>query len=193
MPKRSVTMIRNTHAYDYWFKSEGPYPTQGGTIPDSPRGEILMLMIREQTARLDDLFAAAKDPRSEVSGPARNALLTQLSISEPARNEFVRRVQAGEVLDGLLEACLRARTPFSDKDVQSIAELLASARPQTRYAAAGILELQYLPLGEIRKWAEMLQSDPYQHLRDKGHERIEALKRAASGAANLPGSDIASA
>lgn len=179
-PHRRTLSPLLKEAYDYWLENEGPYPTAGGVIPESPRGEILALMIKEETASRDDLFEAAKDPRSDVSKPATNALLTAFTTSETARNALVRRVQSGEVLDGLLIACLHARTPFSEQDVQSIVEFLESERPQTRYAATGVLDLQYLPPGEIRKWAEMLISDPYQHLRDKGHERLSILKHSPS-------------
>lgn len=162
-------------AYDYWVKNEGPYPAQSGTIPESPRGDILMLLIEKSAVSQDDLFAAVKDRRTDVSEPAKNALQKDLAKSEAARNELVRRIQTGETLDDLLRACLRARTPFNEKDVQSIAGLLESESPQTRFAAAEILECQYLPPDEIRKWAEKLLDDPYQSLRDKGHERLAAL------------------
>lgn len=172
--KSLAPMLKET--YDYWLKNEGPYPAQVGTVPESPRGDILALLIEEGAVSHDDLFTAAKDRRSEVSEPATNALLTAFSKSETARNELVRRIQVGETLDNLLSACLRARTPFSDQDIQWIAGLLESESPQTRSAAADILEGQYLPQGDIRKWAEKLLNDPYQRLRDKGHERLAALK-----------------
>lgn len=183
-PHRRALSPLLKEAYDYWLENEGPYPTEGGVIPESPRGEILALMIKEESASRDELFEAAKDPRSDVSKPATNALLTAFSMSEAARNELVIRVQSGEVLDSLLMDCLRAWTPFSEQNVQSIAELLESGRPQTRYAATGVLDLQYLPPSEIRKWAEKLISDPYQHLRDKGHERLSALKCTPSNGAS---------
>lgn len=163
-------------AYDYWQKNEGPYPAESGSIPESPRGDILALLIEEAAVSHDELFAAAKDPRSEVSEPAKKALLATFSQSEVARNELVRRIQTGEKLDNLLRACLRVRTPFSEQDVQSIAGLLDSESLQTRSAAADILEGQYLPHDEIRKLAEKLLDDPYQRLRDKGYERLAALK-----------------
>lgn len=176
-PHRRALSPLLKEAYDYWQENEGPYPTAGGVIPETPRGEILALMIEEEAATYGDLFEAAKDPRSDVSKTATDALLTAFSVAEAARNELITRIQSGEVLDRLLMACLRAYTPFSEQDVQSIAELLASESPQTRYAATGILDLQYLPPGEIGKWAEELIGDSYQHLRDKGHERLSTLKR----------------
>lgn len=165
-------------AYDYWVRNEEPYPVQSGAIPESPRGEILTLLIEQSAVSQDDLFAAVKDTRSEVSEPAKNALQKELSESETARNELVRRIQTGETLDDLLRACLRARTPFNEQNIQSIARLLESESPQTRSAAADILEGQYLTHGEIRQWAEKLLDDPYQRLRDKGLERLAALKAA---------------
>lgn len=174
-PQRKALAPLLKDAYDYWLKNEGPYTTESGIIPESPRGDILTQLIGEEAIGPDDLFLAAKDRRTEVSKQAIDALLTVLSTSEAERNELVRLLQAGETLDSLLTACLLAHTPFSEQDVQSIAKLIESEHSQIRYAAVGILELLYLPPSEIRKWAEKLLEDPYQHLRDKGHERLAML------------------
>lgn len=189
-PHRKTLSPLLNEAYDYWLQHEGPYPNKGGVIPESPRGEILTLMIEVGAVGDDLLFEAAKDPRSEVSQLAKKALLLEFSMSEVARNELVRRLQSGEALDSLLRDCLRTRIPFSEQDVQSIAELLESERPQTRYAAADILDLQYLPPSVIEKWVGKLSSDSYQHLRDKGHERLTALHRSLSDEATV-GADVA--
>lgn len=141
-PHRGALVLLLREAYDFWLKNEKPYPTNGGTIPESPRGEILTLLIGEGAFETESLFEATKDPRSEVSQPATSALLMALSTSESVRNELIRRIQAGERLDGVLRTCLRARVAFSQRDVQSISILLESLDPQTRYAAAGILDSQ---------------------------------------------------
>jgi len=165
-------------AYDYWLQHEEPYPTEGGVIPESPRGEILTLMIEVGTVSPDILFEAAKDLRSDVSHPAEKALLQELSVSEVARNELVRRTTSGEELNHLLKDCLGTRIPFSEQDVQLIAKLLDSERPQTRYVAADVLDTFYLPPAEIEKWGGILIGDPYQGIRDKGHERLAALNHS---------------
>ena len=184
-PHRKTLSPLLNEAYDYWLQHEGPYPTKGGVIPESPRGEILTLMIEVGAVGDDVLFEAAKDPRSEVSQPAKKALLLEFSMWEVARNELVRRLQSGEALDSLLRECLRTRIHFSEQDVQSIAELLESERPETRYAAADILDLQYLLPSMIEKWVGKLSNDSYQHLRDKGHERLTALHQSLSDEATV--------
>lgn len=161
-------------AYNYWLQNEEPYPTAGGVIPESPRGEILAQMIADGSASHGHLFEAVKDPHSDVSGPATTALLDVLSASEGARNEFVRRLHSGEKMDKLLAASLREYIKFGEQNVQRIAELLGSELPQTRYAAVGVLDPHYLPQDEIKKWAMRLISDPYQHLRDKGYEHLSS-------------------
>lgn len=171
-------------AYDYWLENEEPLPTGSGVIPESPRGDILALMIEKCAVSQDELFVAVRDGRSDVSRPAKDALLVAFSKSEAARNELVRRIQAGELFDHLLSDCLRARISFSEQDVQSIAALLESNSPQTRLAAASILDGQYMPREDIRRWAEKLVHDPYQRLRDKGHASLAALK-------DLPGDELA--
>ena len=177
-PYRRPLLPLLKEAYDYWLENEGAYPTAGGVIPESPRGEILALLIQENAVSSSDLFASAQDPRSDVSKPATDALLKVFSLEELARDELVSRVQSGEILDNLLTASLRSHIPFSEQNIQSIAKLLESERPQTRYAATGVLDLRYLAAGEIKKWAEKLKSDSYQHLRDKGFESLIALKHA---------------
>lgn len=183
-PHRRALSPLLKETYEYWVQHEEPYPTKGGAIPESPRGEILTLMVEVEAVSHDILFDAAQDPRHEVAQPAKNALLPQFSISEVARNELVRRLQRGETLDGLLRDCLRSRTHFSEHDVRLIVELLESERPQTRYTAADILDLQYLPRAEIEKWVEKLISDSYQHLRDRGHERLAAMNRLSADGAS---------
>lgn len=183
-PHRRALSPLLKETYNYWLQHEEPYPTEGGVIPESPRGDILTQLIEMGAASNDILFDAAKDPRSDISQPATNALLTEFSMSEVARNELVRRVHSGEAFDSLLRNCLRARIPFSEHNVQLILKLLESERPQTRYAAADVLDLRYLPSGEIEKWVEKLISDSYQHLRDKGHERLAAMSRSPSDGAS---------
>lgn len=177
-PYRRPLLPLLKEAYDYWLENEGAYPTAGGVIPESPRGEILTLLIQENAVSRSDLFAAAQDPRSDVSKPATDALLKVFSLEELARDELVSRVQSGEILDNLLTDSLHSHIPFSEPNIQSIAKLLESERPQTRYAATGVLDLRYLAAGEIKKWAEKLKSDSFQHLRDKGFESLIALKHS---------------
>lgn len=174
-PHRKALAPLLKEAYDYWLKNEGPYPTEGGVIPKSPRGEILKLMIDADIASLDDLFIAAQDARFEVSDAATGALLTMLSSSETTRNELVQRIRAGQTLSKVLAACLRVRTSFSDSDVQSIMRLLESPRPENRHTAMGILQPAYLSPDEIKRWSEKLLRDPYQYIRDKAYERLMTL------------------
>lgn len=163
-------------AYDYWLKNEEPYPTGSGTIPPTPRGAILELLIEKTTVSQEVLFSAAKDRRSEVSKPAIAALLSLFKTSEQARNELVRRIGAAGEMSSLLITCLRERIPFSERDSQAIAQLLGSESAHSRYAAVGILDPQYLPLSTIDYWVEKLLHDPYQKLRDKGLEILAARK-----------------
>ena len=163
-------------AYDYWLKNEEPYPSGSGTIPESPRGDILALLIEEAAFNHNDLFEAAKDRRSEVSNQAQTALLKAISLSENLRSELALRLHAGESLESLLTSCLRGRTAFSQQDVKLIVGLLESENPKTRFAAMGILDPQYLSRGEINNCAKKLLRDPYQHLRDEGMQILSMYK-----------------
>ena len=176
MPHRRVLGPLLKEAYNYWLKNEEPYPVGIGVIPESPRGEILELGIEQAVFSYDELFSAASDRRDDVSKPANKALLSAMSTSDAVRGDFCRRLQRGEALDGLLTASLRDRIAFSEHEIRSIAGLLESASRTTRYAASGVLELHYLSLDTILQLSERLTADSHQQLRDKGYERLTALK-----------------
>jgi len=173
-PHRKSLLPLLREAYDHWLDNEEPYPTGSGSIPESPRGAILTQLIEENAVSEHVLYEAAKDRRTEISKPATDALLRLLSTGETERNEFVRRLIAGQVSDSLLAGCLRAGIPFSELDAQSIATRLESDDPHSRYAAAGILTLQYLKSEEISIRGEKLLQDRYQRLRDRALEILVA-------------------
>jgi hypothetical protein len=175
--KDLVTLLRE--AYDHWLVNEEPYPIGSGSIPESPRGAILTQLIEEDAVSEDVLYDAAKDHRTEVSKPATHALLRLLSTVETRRNEFVRRLIAGQISNSLLAESLRAGIPFSKLDVQSIATRLESDDPHSRYAAVGILTLQYLKSEEISVRGKKLLQDQYQRLQDKGLEILVAQRLVA--------------
>lgn len=164
-------------AYDHWLQNEAPYPNGKGVVPESPRGEILQMGLEQGIFSPEDLFLAVTDRRDGVSKPAREALVSEISKSEALRSSLVQRLLAGESLDNLLAACLRALVPFSESEVRSIAGLLGSASRATRQAATGVLELHYLPIDTILQLSDRLTSDLDQRLRDKGHERLATLRR----------------
>lgn len=163
-------------AYNYWLKNEKPYPVGGGTVPISPRGEILSILIENEDMPVTDLFEAAKDPRRDVSEQANEALHKAILASEAVRSEFVLRLTKGESYERLLALCLKSKVAFERQEVTKILDLLKSPQSKTRLAATGVLALEYLSVEEIQENASKLLQDSYQYLRDKGVEILSDLR-----------------
>jgi len=154
-------------AYRHWLVHEKPYPKGGGTVPDSPREELLSLLLKADAVTDQGLLLYVSDERSDVQKIAETALIDRLDGNEALREDFIEKVRGGEVRPSLLSKALRNSIGFSAAQCESILQLLSNDDAHIRFAAMNILDLKYLSQSQIDKWAAVLRKDDELEIREK--------------------------
>lgn len=165
-------------AYQYWLMHEEPYPKGGGRVPDSPREELLSLLLSVNSVNDQDLLQYIEDERSDVQRVAESALMVRLGGNESLSDEFIKRVSAGKLRANLLYQALHKPIHFSGDQCNLIMELLSSDNAKIRFAAIGILDLKYMSQDQIDKWAGTLSEDTELEIREKAMRLILAGERS---------------
>lgn len=153
--------------YQYWLTHEEPYPKGGGRIPDSPREELLSLLLSVDAVTNSDLISFVADERSDVQRIAETSLIDRLDGDEPLRDEFIERVGLGELRINLLSQAFRQSVEFSQAQCKTIIQLLSMDDAKVRYAAMGVLNLKYMQQSQIEKWSRVLRDDNELEIREK--------------------------
>ncbi len=160
-------------AYQHWQKQEEPYPTRGGTVPDSPREKLLLALLGIHDPENAELFEYATDTRSDVSKVGTDALMKRLSESIETRQQLIAQVSSGKLPTELLSRALRDKISFGGGEIRSILGLLDSADPRARWAAVGVLEISYLPGSEIKTYATRMTNDADLEVREAAFRALD--------------------
>jgi hypothetical protein len=163
-------------AYDHWVTNEEPYPTGGGTIPESPREQIVLTILKIGADDDRQVLSYANDVRYDVRKVGTAALLERLTQSDSARDLFVEAAVAGTISVVLVREGLFAKVPFSTTQIQRLSGLLASGDPKMRYAALGILDETYLSKEKIEVLAKAKLADPEPEIRDAAFKLLDGLR-----------------
>lgn len=159
-------------AYQHWLTHEEPYPKGSGRIPNSPREELLSLLLSVDAVTNSDLISFATDERSDVQKIAETALIDRLDGDASLRDEFIERVGLGELRAHLLSQALRQSIPLSEAQCESIIQFLTNDDANIRFAAMGVLSLEYMQQSQIEKWAGVLREDNELEIREKAMSLI---------------------
>jgi energy-coupling factor transporter ATP-binding protein EcfA2 len=152
-------------AFDHWRRIEEPYPTGGGTIPPSPRAQLVEALAQVGRAHLETLISWVEDTRSDVVEAARKALIELITRDADARSTFVELATAGLPLP-TLKTALADCTAFTESECAKLLDLLESEDANLRYVAMPLLNLPHVP-GEKRAQAlQILRNDPEPQIRE---------------------------
>jgi len=165
--------------YQHWLSHEEPHPKDGGRVPDSPREELLALLLTVDSVSNQNLLRYVTDERSDVQRLAETALIDRLGGNETLRGEFIESVREGEMRASLLSQALRQSVQFNETQCELIIQLLSNDDAKIRYAAMCILDLKYLPQYQIGKLAKVLSEDNELEIREKAMALV--LDSAQSG------------
>jgi hypothetical protein len=160
-------------AYAHWQSHEEPYPENVGTIPTSPRKELLTGILAMHDPGYVALKSYSADPRSDVNAVAATALVGLLGDSSPARVQFAEEAAAGQAPLWLVKRTLVDKVSFSTAEVEKLKTLLTSKDPKTRFAAMGLLERTYLSESEIESITKRLTKDPELEISDAAYRMLE--------------------
>lgn len=152
-------------SFDLWFGKEEPYPVGGGTIPPSPREQILKLLLMRSDFDKHQLLRYSSDARGDVSRVASDALLQALTTGE-LRDEFLEGLDNGGMSPNLLTSALKQKVVFTESQLQIICGFIYRSSTELQKAAIAVLQNGYMSTDEIRKYAKALETDPDPEIRE---------------------------
>ena len=152
-------------SFDLWRDKEEPYPVGGGTIPPSPREQILKLLLMRSDFDKHLLLTYSRDSRGDVSRVASDALLQALATGE-LRDEFLEGLNNGGISPNLLTSALKQKVVFTESQLQIICGFLYRSSTELQKAAIAVLRNGYMSTDEIRKYAKALETDPDPEIRE---------------------------
>ncbi|MBL0903496.1 MULTISPECIES: NACHT domain-containing protein [Serratia] len=152
-------------AYTFWVDNEEPYPTGGGVVPDSPRGELLTTLFKMKQPSNNDLMGYLSDPRRDVRDVAENHLISRIEVDTSLREKLISAT-IDETIDPIyLSKTIKKNTPFSPQQIDSICEMINHENSKLRYAAFNILHTNHVSNEMLRKWLEIAMKDANDEIR----------------------------
>lgn len=163
---------------DLWRDKEEPYPVGGGTIPPSPREQILKLLLMRSDFDKHQLLPYSRDSRGDVSRVASDALLQALATGE-LRDEFLEGLNNGGISPNLLTSALKQKVAFTESQLQIICEFLNRSSTELQKTAIAVLRNGYMSADKVREYAKVLETDPDPEIREHAR-RLLRTKREGS-------------
>ena len=156
-----------SEAFDYWLIHEEQTPEGGGRVPDSPREELLTILVAVGSVNDEELLNHITDVRSDVGNVAEKELVKRLGSNNKLRDEFIVGVRGGGIAPHLLRQSFRESIGFSAPQCEEIQALLSHENPNVRFAAMNVLDAAYLSQSQIEKWVKELKNDKELEIREK--------------------------
>jgi hypothetical protein len=159
-------------AFEHWKGCEEPYPEKSGTVPDSPREQLLTLMLQSRQFERACLFELVGDPRPDVREVATDGLLADVAAGVRV-DAFLERIENGSYKPALLQRALRKGMALSAEQARRVRALLFSENRHLRGASLEILRLDARPPEE--------DADLQRLLNDEDTEIRELSRRLSLG------------
>ncbi len=137
LPLLSIREIRE--AYEYWKVQEPPYVNEHGIVSQSPRPQLLSILIRLQAFTIDELLSVLLDTRSDVRSVAMDALVELLSEDRPSLKHVLKIIDSGSAPLEVLWKLLNHQKQPLRQTRDELLGLLVSSNPSLRSAAVGAL------------------------------------------------------
>ncbi|NTU73658.1 NACHT domain-containing protein [Candidatus Roizmanbacteria bacterium] len=160
-------------AFNLWIDKEDPYSLRGGAIPDSPREEILKVLLKCESFEKQLLLRYVNDVRSDVSKVASDALLGVLKDGGGLCDEFLNGIENSELKSKLLKQALQQHVPLTNQQIHKICSFLSRPLPELRLDAMQILKSKYLSSAEVQERATDLLNDPDPEIRERARRMLE--------------------
>ena len=163
-------------SYQYWQVNEETYPIFCGTIPDSPRADLVKVILMVVVVEDTELINMAADPRSDVCEASTQAMFDRLMQSDDFQDKFLAAVLEEKLTLLLLEKALKNKIPFSSRKCTVIKNMLNDGDPQKRYAAMMVLSTPYSTTKEIQRFAEQMLGDEEAEIRERAHKILRCCE-----------------
>ena len=167
-------------ASSYWLKHEGPYPEDGGTVPDSPREALLRTLCQIAPPALEELVDLAGDPRSDVRDAAIDGVIRLAEDSRDEKTRVVESIVAKRFSSRQCEKLLGSDVPFGPEELLSLCGLCSDQDISYRLVAVRrVLTHHAIDPEKALAVANSMRSDNDGNVRDAVHRFLDqrALKR----------------
>lgn len=157
----------------YWFENEEPYPTKGGVIPDSPRAHLIGAWLKTECPHFALIMQWLKDPRSEISEHAKQALKDWITKGSKRFGLFLDNLENAHTSACTLGWLLKQQIGLSAYDIARVEGLLNSDNSALRFNAMSILDPHYMGADEIHQHLRKLIDDPEQQIHDRARSMFK--------------------
>ena len=128
-----VDLLRS--ASSYWIEYEEPYPEAGGTIPDSPRADLLRTLCGITPPAIEELITLAGDPRRDVRDVAIDGLIGLAENLNHERSKLVESIMAKRFSTRQCEKLLGSKVPYRSDELLTLQSLCNNQDPAYRLVA----------------------------------------------------------
>lgn len=166
-----------TEAFEHWIENEEPYPQSGGTVPPSPREDLLRalsIVTAVDGMYLVELFA---DPRSDVGKLAQDLALEL--VAKGVENNIVDAAIERKHL-GFVKRLISSEITLTTQQVQSIGKFCSSESANGRLCSLMLVENGYCSTQLATPILDTLRADTLLTIRDRVKEldesRVDSLR-----------------
>jgi len=153
-------------AFDHWRDIEKPYPKNGGSIPPSPRAQLLKALFQAGRTTFEMLVSWLGDTRTDVVETARRALIQQISIDSDARRKFVELALSRKLPLSTLKVAMADCRTYTEPECTKLLGLLDSEDANLRFVAMPLLDLSHVPTEQRAEKLETLRIDSEPQIRE---------------------------
>ena len=164
-----------TEAFEHWIENEEPYPQKGGTVPHSPREDLLRALSIGTAVDEMYLVKLIADPRSDVRKLAQD--LAMELVTEGTGSNIVDAAIEREYL-GFVKRLISSKIMLTTEQVESIGKFRSSESANGRLCSLMLVENGYCSTGVSATILDTLRTDTVLNIRDRVKELDES--RAAS-------------
>ncbi len=155
-----------TDAYTFWIENEEPYPAESGVVPDSPREELLTIILKMKKPSDNDLMGYLSDPRRDIRGVAEKHLAYYI-VEDTLLREKLINATGLEVIDPVyLAKTIKNNIDFCSEQVDAICEMINHHNLKVRRAAFNILYTDHVSEEVLTRWLKIAMKDADNEIRE---------------------------
>jgi len=150
--------------YEEWKSKEKPYPENGGTIPTTPREELVKILLPFYLKDVSFLQKMTSDCRPEIRNISFKPLVDLAKENSIVKQWIISKVSNDNLFIVCLKLAIENKVYLDDYEM--ILPFLSHKEPRVRYIATTILNYETIPLEIVKQHAELLLKDPVIEIRE---------------------------
>lgn len=162
---------------EYWLEHEEPYPSKGGTVPDSPRAHLVGAWLKIEVPDLLQFRKWLDDTRSDVRDQGKQALKAWVAKDRSHFGRYLDSLEKADFSPQTLGWILQQDISLRTEDVARVEGLLSNEDCAVRFNAMAILESHFLSAKDIEQHLQKLVDDPEQQIQDRARSKLKKSEK----------------